>query len=145
MDFNDRKKQFLTGRYGPDSFNTALSILSLLMLTAALIVTAASRSAAAWIVGGALFALAACSVGFAMFRMFSRNLTARRKEYEFFRRVFVTPFSRKKNELNTRRTQSATHRFFKCPGCRQTVRVPKGKGKIRITCPKCGRIFERKS
>lgn len=145
MDYNDRKKQFLTGRYGPDILNTALSVISFALLIAALIVTSVSRSTGAWIAGGILFALAAASVGFAIFRMFSRNLSARRKEYEWFRRVFAAPFTRKKNEMKTRTAQSATHRFFKCPGCRQTVRVPKGKGKIRITCPKCGKVFERKS
>ncbi len=34
---------------------------------------------------------------------------------------------------------------MKCPKCGITTRVPKGKGKIRITCPKCGEIFQRKS
>ena len=38
-----------------------------------------------------------------------------------------------------------THRYFRCPQCRATVRVPRGKGKIRITCPKCKHQFVKKS
>lgn len=37
------------------------------------------------------------------------------------------------------------HRYFACPKCGQTVRVPKGAGKIRVTCPKCGEKFEKKA
>ena len=43
------------------------------------------------------------------------------------------------------RSQDKTHRYFKCPGCGQTVRVPRGRGKIQITCPKCRREFIKKT
>ena len=145
MNFKDKLRQFFTGRYGGDSLNTFICVISMLSLLAASIVTSAASGKTALAIGLALFAVAAVLVGFAAFRVFSRNLAARRKEYDWFRRVFVIPFTRKKNEAKTRSAQKDTHRFFKCPGCRQTVRVPKGKGKIRITCPKCGKVFERKS
>ncbi|MBR3231854.1 MAG: hypothetical protein IKF75_04170, partial [Lachnospiraceae bacterium] len=45
----------------------------------------------------------------------------------------------KKQEWKDRKT----YRYFKCPGCGQEVRVPKGKGRIRITCPKCHQSFEK--
>jgi uncharacterized paraquat-inducible protein A len=40
---------------------------------------------------------------------------------------------------------SRTHRFFRCPGCGVDVRVPRGKGKIEITCTRCRKVFIRKS
>lgn len=45
--------------------------------------------------------------------------------------------------MRERLKQRKTHRFFKCPECGVTVRVPKGKGKIKITCPKCKNAFVR--
>ena len=51
----------------------------------------------------------------------------------------------KKNNLKKRWAQRSTYRFFKCPQCKQTVRVPKGRGKICITCPKCKTEFIKKS
>jgi transcription elongation factor Elf1 len=35
------------------------------------------------------------------------------------------------------------HRYFKCPGCGQRLRVPRGKGRISINCRSCGAAFER--
>ena len=43
------------------------------------------------------------------------------------------------------RIKDREHRYFDCAKCRQLVRVPRGKGKIMITCPKCKEKFQRKS
>lgn len=145
MSFKERIRLFLTGRYGGDSLNTVLSVFSLVSFITAIIVRSASKSTAGIVISIVFYAIAVGAIVFTTFRTFSRNLSARRAEYEWFRSHIIAPFSRKKNELKTRREQSKTHRFFKCPKCRQTVRVPKGKGKIRIKCPKCGEVFERKS
>ena len=67
-----------------------------------------------------------------IFRMFSRNISARRRENQ----RFVGFFSRLRDRDN---------RYFSCPKCRQMVRVPKGKGKINIRCPKCGEKFMKKT
>lgn len=145
MSFKEKVAGFLAGRYGGDGLNTVLSVFSLISFITAVIVRAASKSTAGLVISIVLYAVAVGAIAFTVFRSFSRNLTARRAEYEWFRSHIISPFSRKKNEMKTRSAQSKTHRFFKCPKCRQTVRVPKGKGKIRITCPKCGETFERKS
>ncbi|MBO4385367.1 MAG: hypothetical protein J5854_08145 [Clostridia bacterium] len=145
MSFKDRIRRFLAGRYGGDSLNTVLSVFSLISFITAVIVRSASASTAGKIISIAFYAVAVAAIFFTTFRTFSRNIPARRAEYEWFRAHVIAPFSRKKSELKTRREQGKTHRFYKCPKCRQTVRVPKGKGKIRITCPKCGEVFERKS
>ena len=68
----------------------------------------------------------------ALFRVFSRNTYARYEENRKFLRFF--------DQLKDR-----THRYFSCPKCRQTVRVPRGKGKIAITCPRCKERFIKKT
>lgn len=68
----------------------------------------------------------------ALFRSFSRNTY---KRYEENRR-FGLFFDRLKDRQ---------YRYYKCPKCRQSVRVPRGKGKISITCPRCREKFIRKT
>ena len=79
--------------------------------------------------------------------LFQNTLTecvkALRREPEIFK--CEIPGSVKKNNLKKRWAQRSTYRFFKCPQCKQTVRVPKGRGKICITCPKCKTEFIKKS
>ncbi|MCR5611230.1 MAG: zinc-ribbon domain-containing protein [Clostridiales bacterium] len=145
MSFKEKVRRFLTGRYGGDGLNTVISVFSLVSFITAVIVRAATDSTAGLIISIVFYLIAVGAIAFTVFRTFSRNLTARRAEYEWFRSHIIAPFTRKRNEIKTRTAQSATHRFFRCPKCRQTVRVPKGKGKIRITCPKCGEVFEKKS
>ena len=79
-----------------------------------------------------------------IFRMFSKNTAARYKENVAYLKVKNRVVGWYAN-LRRRIRESKTHRFYKCPTCKTTVRVPKGKGKIRITCPKCGASFVRKS
>lgn len=67
-----------------------------------------------------------------IFRMYSKNIEARRRENRMFT-AFVSHLKDKE------------HRYFRCPQCRQTVRVPRGRGKINIRCPKCSRQFIKKT
>ena len=69
----------------------------------------------------------------ALLRMFSRNIPARRRENAWLLGLFRRPADAK------------THRRFRCPKCHQKVRVPRGKGKIQITCPQCGEKFIKKT
>ena len=146
MRFSERLKQFLVGRYGGDSLNTLLSVVSFISFFAGMLVSSLSGdNITGTVIGWVLYLVAVGLLVFSIFRTFSKNLTARRAEYEWYRSHIIAPLTKKRNEGRTRRAQAATHCFFKCPGCRQTVRVPKGKGKIRITCPKCGKVFEKKT
>ena len=63
---------------------------------------------------------------------YSRNIEARRRENAAFQRFFT-------------RLRDRQNRYFTCPRCRQVVRVPRGKGRINIRCPKCGEQFVRKT
>ncbi len=78
------------------------------------------------------------------FRILSRDVSKRYEEnqkYVNFRYNAVVKWDKKKKRIAQRRN----YRFYKCPMCRQEVRVPKGHGKIQITCPKCRETFIKRS
>lgn len=115
-------RDFMTGRYGgADKLNTAVMFFGLTLS----------------ILGGLfrrpiLTQLAYLPLGWALYRCLSRQTY---KRYEENRR-FLQALDRLKDR---------DHRYFRCPRCRQMVRVPKGKGKVSITCPKCKERFVKKS
>jgi hypothetical protein len=78
------------------------------------------------------------------YRVFSRQVNKRYQENSRFLRFFapVTKFYRR---LYQRLACVKTHRYFKCPQCKQELRVPKGKGEIEITCPKCHTKFRKRT
>ena len=76
----------------------------------------------------------------ALFRMFSKNLPKRRSENAKFLQKVWWPI---KGKLH--RMKDKDHKYFTCPACRTVCRVPRGKGKIVITCPKCRGRIEGKS
>ena len=126
----------MAGRYGADQFGRFLSAAALVLLIVNLFVRG--------VVGQILYFLVLAVLVYNIFRMFSKNTAARYKENVAYLKVKNRVVGRYAN-LRRRIRESKTHRFYKCPTCKTTVRVPKGKGKIRITCPKCGASFVRKS
>ncbi len=125
MNVTNGIQRFMAGRYGHDRLNMALlivgvifSILSIFMKNALANVTLNGLSYVLLIV--------------ALVRCFSRNTYKRYNE----NRKFLLMIDRIKDKNN---------RYFTCPKCKQTVRVPKGKGKIAITCPKCREKFIKKT
>ncbi|MDR2615993.1 MAG: hypothetical protein LBC28_05370 [Oscillospiraceae bacterium] len=80
----------------------------------------------------------------ALWRMLSRNIHRRRAENDRFIRVWW-PLRTKIKRFLTGFKDRKSHRFFKCPSCKNILRVPKGKGKLQITCPKCGERFIKKT
>ena len=80
----------------------------------------------------------------ALFRMFSRNLEKRRAENAAFLQKVWWPIKRRFNSGRQQRMDKE-HKYFTCPNCKTVCRVPVGKGKIVITCPKCGREIHGKS
>ena len=118
-------RRFMTGRYGTDK-------LSLTLLVVAMVLSILSSFMGASLLNPALTLLSYLLMFWALFRVFSRNTYARYEENRKFLRFF--------DQMKDR-----THRYFSCPKCRQTVRVPRGKGKIAITCPKCREKFIKKT
>ena len=117
--------RFMTGRYGTDKLNTVI-------LTAGVIVCVVSLFIRSAIVDLALTFVAYGLMFWAMFRTFSRNTYKRYQE----NRRFLMLLDRLKDR---------EHKHFECPRCHQVVRVPRGKGKIAITCPKCREKFIKKT
>ena len=120
----------MSGRYGLDQLNVFLLIASVVLCLIGFVV---SRFGALGAVFGSLINLAAYAVLFwYVFRAFSRNPEKRILE----NRRYLTLKSRLTDRKN---------RYYRCPNCRQTVRVPRGRGKICIKCPKCEEKFVRKT
>ncbi|MCM1136266.1 MAG: zinc-ribbon domain-containing protein [Clostridium sp.] len=124
--------RFMQGRYGSDQLNRFLMFLVLLLFVVSLF--------------GLRFAylLGIIVLVYAYFRMFSKNIYKRRMEnaaymkYEYRVKQFFATWKRDM-------IQRKTHHIYRCPSCRQKIRIPRGKGKIEIRCPKCGQTFIKKS
>ena len=83
-------------------------------------------------------------MGYMYFRIFSKNIPKRSMENQKFCNMRYD-LSIKINKMKKQWEQRKIYRFFRCPMCKQKVRVPKGRGKICITCPKCREEFVRRS
>ena len=125
--------RFMAGRYGVDQFSRFLSFVALALIVLNLFF----RSSVLWILGLAVLVLT-------YVRMFSKNFEKRRKENERYLQLKYKLTSGFRN-WNDRRKQSRDYVFFRCPSCHAMLRVPRGKGKIRVTCRKCGNAFEKKT
>ena len=91
-----------------------------------------------------LGALSLVLLAILVFRMLSRNLQKRRAENARFLNKVLYPVKRKFGTAK-QRVQDKEHKYFTCPDCKTVCRVPKGKGKIVITCPRCRREIKGKS
>lgn len=126
-------RRHMAGRYGYDQLSMAL------LLSALLLQVIASLSSV-----GLLLYAAYIPLVISLYRAFSRQLGKRRQENDKFQlriRPVRTFFVQRRERFRRRKT----HAYFKCRTCRQTLRVPKGKGKIEITCPKCQTKVTRKT
>lgn len=124
---------FMSGRNGNDQ-------LGLAMLVAALLLNIIFRMTRIFLFGIAAMAL----LFLVIFRMFSRDLGKRQEENRRFMSLWYDA-KRSFSDWRLRRSQSKDYKFFVCPSCHNRLRVPRGKGKIQITCPKCGQRFGGKS
>ena len=127
--------RFMYGRNGVDSLGWASLVAVLLLDTAGLIVRSKNETAQT-ILATASFLL----MVWTLFRMFSRNLPKRRSENAWFLTKIVNPLKSQRA-----RSRDKDHKYFTCPQCRTVCRVPRGKGKIIITCPKCGTSIHGKT
>lgn len=96
------------------------------------------------VVSSILWLLAFICLIFCYFRIFSRNVAKRRAENQRFL-ARIAPLTQLKARYQEKKRQKNLYCFFKCPQCGTVLRVPKGKGHIRITCKCCGHVFERNS
>lgn len=128
-------RKFMYGRYGIDELSTALLGFFLVLM---LILGLLPRSLRV------LSIIAYIPLIFYIFRTFSKNIFKRQQEYYKYLSFKNTSIS-KLRKYKSRIQDSKTHKYFKCPNCGQELRVPRGNGKITITCPKCKTSFKGKS
>ena len=136
----DRLARLFYGRNGIDKLSTFLWVVGLILL----IVSSIVRRFASSGVGYAIWALALVCIVLSFIRIFSRNISRRAAENERYLSIknsVVNGFRGRK----TRFDQRHDYKFFKCPECKSVLRVPRGKGRIYVTCRKCGARFEAKS
>lgn len=124
--------RFMQGRYGNDQFNQFLLIASVISIVLSFF-------------GSSVFyPVALVILGYTYFRMFSKNTYKRSEENRKYLQATAKMrlrIQKWKNEMQQRKT----HHIYKCPSCKQKIRVPKGKGCIEIKCPKCQNRFIKKS
>ena len=128
--FKDKMARFM---YGMDQLSRNLSLICLVLL----IVTMFVRN-------NVIYMIALVGIVYTYFRVFSRNISRRSEENEKYLKFHYKVVG-KLNKIKFRITDSKTHRIFRCPSCSQKIRVPRGKGKISIKCPKCRIEFIKKT
>lgn len=130
----EKMYRFMQGRYGNDGLNRFLLIVIFICFILSLF---SGRVGIFHIIGTA-------SLIYLYFRMFSKNIYKRRAEnavylkYEYKVKQFFATFKRDMK-------QRKTHHIYRCPSCKQKIRIPRGKGRIEIRCPKCSTTFIKKS
>ena len=129
--------RFMQGRNGVDS-------LSKFLLITGVVVVLLSALFGSHPVGMFFYFPGWVVIIYCYFRMFSRNISKRYAENEAFlnRTYKIRSFFQK--QINIWKQRRVYH-IYTCPGCRQKIRIPRGKGKIEIRCPKCGTTFIKKS
>ena len=119
-------QRFMMGRYGTDKLNMTILVTGVALCVVSLFFTRLP------VVSLVLTTLSYVLMVWAIFRTLSRNTYKRYRENRRYLMILE-------------RIKDKEHRHFDCPKCRQPVRVPRGKGKIAITCPKCREKFIRKT
>ena len=131
--WKNKMMQFMQGRYGADQMGQMLSAVSMVFL----IICLFSRNQA-W------FLLAVIGIVYNYFRMFSKNISKRYAENQKYLKM-TAGIRRKLASWKSQLAQRKIYHIYRCPGCKQKIRVPRGRGKIEIRCPKCNTRFVKKS
>ena len=129
----DKIYRFMQGRYGTDDFYKFLFWVALIGIVIN------------WFVKSQVLNLVVTLIlVYAMYRVLSRNHSARYAENQKYLQAtakFRYWFDQQKKLMEERKY----HHIYTCPNCRQKIRIPKGKGKIMIRCPKCHHEFQKRS
>lgn len=122
----------MAGRNGNDQLNVFLLIVDLILM---LLSGIFSKS-----IGGVLYPIVIALLVYVYFRMFSRNVYKRREENGKYMRLKYKAAAELRL-FKERWIQRKYYKFFTCPSCRASLRVPRHRGKIKIVCRKCGTSF----
>ena len=133
----EKLQRLMIGRYGMDQLGRSLFKVLCVLVVLNLFVRFGVLALAVNVLELAVIVLL-------YFRMFSKNVNRRWQENQAYLRMqfYVSEYFKR---LRFRFTEGRKYRIFKCPGCGQKVRIPRGHGKVSIHCPKCGTDFIKKS
>ena len=132
MKMREKMQRFMYGRYGMDRLNQILMCCAFLCLILS------------FFGSGVCYIFATAAMFYAYFRMFSRNIGQRSLENNWYLKQemkFKGFMGKRRNSLEERKK----YHIYKCPNCKQKLRVPRGRGKIAISCKKCGNEFIKRS
>lgn len=125
--------RFMQGRYGADALSKFILSLAFVFIILSMFVR-----------NGLFSFLSTVLIIYCYFRMFSKNISKRYQEnmiYLKYQNKVLSKYRKFQNETKQRKT----HHIYRCPSCRQKIRVPKGRGRIAIRCPKCSTEFIKRS
>jgi hypothetical protein len=123
------------GRYGADKLNVFLAIFLVFLGIVSIFVWGYVRLAVQ-IIEFIIFALF-------LFRFLSRDISRRRTENDKF--VKISAPIEKIFKLRFKQLSDKDYKYFKCPKCSASLRVPKRRGNITVTCPVCRNKFDKKT
>lgn len=132
----EKLAKLMYGRYGVDQLGRAMLIFALVLCVLSLFVPRR--------LSGIIYYISLILIILMYIRMFSKNIQKRYQEnnkYLSLKASFLGKFQREKEIFSQRRF----YHFYRCPRCRQRIRIPRGKGRIEIRCPKCSQTFIKKS
>ncbi len=129
-------ENFMQGRYGVDFLNKFLMGLALVLILLSIFARGS--------LGALLDTAGLVIIIIAYYRIFSRNIVKRYDENQKFlaQTEGIRRWFRKQKNIMVLRKD---YHIYTCPQCKQKIRIPRGKGKIEISCPKCGTKFVKKS
>lgn len=132
MSFKEKIYRFMSGRYGVDAFYKFLMILDIIIIIINAFVSSLWISIIAYLI-----------MGYAIFRIMSRNILKRQAENRFYLNIKwkITSFFRslfKSKKTNDKKT----HIFRICPNCKAKIRLPRKKGPHKVRCPRCQVLFD---
>ncbi|MEE0293903.1 MAG: hypothetical protein UDT09_05555 [Eubacterium sp.] len=132
----EKLAKLMYGRYGVDQLGRSMLIFALVLCVLSLFVPRR--------LSGIIYYISLILIILMYIRMFSKNIQKRYQEnnkYLSLKASFLRKFQREKEIFSQRRF----YHFYRCPRCRQRIRIPRGKGRIEIRCPKCSQTFIKKS
>jgi len=131
--FRQKLQKFFMGRNGQDQYGLFLLVVATLTAVVSGFINHWSVNVISYII-----------FAYAVFRILSKNLVKRQKENIAFLKIWrkiIKPFKSWKMKYNERKF----YKIFRCPKCRQKLRVPKYKGIVKVRCSKCGEAFKRRT
>ena len=123
---------FMSGRYGNDALNQTLLITTIILF----VLNIFFKGSILYFIGLFLWIIS-------ILRMFSKNIYQRQQENQKYEK-FIEPITKKITVMKKNKNDPA-NKYYRCPTCEQIVRVPKGRGKIEIRCPKCQSRFTKRT